>query len=179
MLTRHARRAAIPVTVFIATCFGVANDNEAPESWLEWTGWPKLVFGLNAHRRWHFTRGAPPVRYVKWYVRSKDAPQSETAANLWRSFWAFLTGTEPAWVIEAREESEGEKAEAHGVHKTEEEEPAAALGSHKAHSATSSVRSAKALSSYKRRVMVVGLIATVICWAIFVWCVRPASCGAC
>jgi hypothetical protein len=40
-------RAAIPVTVFITTCFGIANDNEAPESWLEWTGWRKLVFGLN------------------------------------------------------------------------------------------------------------------------------------
>ena len=35
------------MTVFITTCFGIANDNEAPESWLEWTGWRKLVFGLN------------------------------------------------------------------------------------------------------------------------------------
>ena len=185
--------AAIPVTVFITTCFGIANDNEAPESWLEWVGWPKLVFGLNAHRRWHFTRGAPPVRYVKWYVRSKDAPQSETAANLWRSFWAFVTGTEPPWVIEAREAAEEEAAEAakadgeeaEGAEKGEEgakaEEEAAEGGSHKAgshksRSTTSSVRSAKALSSYKRQVMVVGLIATMICWAIFVWFIFTCAC---
>jgi hypothetical protein len=33
--------------VFIATCFSIANDNEAPESWLEWVGWRKFIFGLH------------------------------------------------------------------------------------------------------------------------------------
>ena len=27
---------AIPVAVFLQGCFGIANDSEAPESWLEW-----------------------------------------------------------------------------------------------------------------------------------------------
>ena len=123
-----------------------------------------------AHRRWHYTRGEPPVRYVKWFVRSAGAPPSETAANLWRSFWASITGTEPPWVVEAREaaeEAEGEKDEFDGA---KEEAAEATAGSEKSGSTTSSVRSAKALSSYKRQVMVVGLIATIICWAIFVWC---------
>ena len=195
-------RAAIPVTVFITTCFGIANDNEAPESWLEWTGWRKLLFGLNgtpypmcscfaslllrapdaspcaraAHRRWHYTRGEPPVRYVKWFVRSAGAPPSETVANLCRSFWAPVTGTEPPWVVEAREaaeeaagkEAEGEKDESEAA--KQEAEAGSATGSQKSGSTTSSVRSAKELSSYKRQVMVIGLIATLICWAIFVWC---------
>ncbi len=34
------------------------------------------------------------------------APPSETAANLVRSLWAFLTGGETAWVEEAREAEE-------------------------------------------------------------------------
>ena len=121
------------------------------------------------------------MRYVKWFVRSAGAPPSETAANLWRSFWAFVTGTETPWVVEAREAAEEEAAEAanaggeegeEGAKKEEEDKAEGGShkgGSHKSRSTTSSVRSAKALSSYKRQVMVVGLIATIICWAIFVW----------
>jgi len=122
-----------------------------------------------AHRRWHYTRGEPPVRYVKWFVRSAGAPPSETAANLCRSFWASVTGTEPPWVVEAREAEEVEEDKDKADDAKQEEK--AAAGSQKSGSTTSSVRSAKALSSYKRQVMVVGLIATIICWAIFVWCV--------
>lgn len=120
------------------------------------------------------------MRYVKWFVRSAGAPPSETAANLWRSLWASVTGTEPPWVVEAREaaeeaadaecdkeEAEGEKDDPEGA---KEEAVEATTGSQKSGSTTSSVRSAKELSSYKRQVMVVGLIATIICWAIFVWC---------
>lgn len=125
---------------------------------------------LAAHRRWHYTRGEPPTRYIKWFVRSAGAPQSETAANLWRSFAAWVTGTETPWAAEAREaaeeaaagETEGEKGETDGA----EEDKA---GSHKSRSTTSSVRSAKALSSYKRQIVLIGVVATLICWAIFVW----------
>jgi hypothetical protein len=127
---------------------------------------------LAAHRRWHYTRGEPPTRYIKWFVRSAGAPPSETAANLWRSLAAWVTGTETPWAAEAREaaeeaaaggeETEGEKGETDGA----EDEKA---GSHKSRSTTSSVRSAKALSSYKRQIVFIGVFATLICWAIFVW----------
>ena len=202
MLTRHASCcAAIPVTVFITTCFGIASDNEAPESWLQWTGWRKLVWGINgaltqhawysnatcrltratlpapaAHRRWHFTRGEPPARYVLWYVRSKDAPLTETAGNLFRSFWAFITGTETAWVLEAREAAaaadatESEKGETCGAKEHQEE------GSHESCSATSSARGAKELSAEKRQVMMLGLLATATCWALFVWFIFTCAC---
>ena len=111
-----------------------------------------------------------------WYVRSKDAPLTETAGNLFRSFWAFITGTETAWVLEAREAAAAGKADA-----TEGEKGDEARGA-KEHeeegSATSSARGAKELSAEKRQVMVLGLLATATCWALFVWCVpcmRPAQ----
>jgi hypothetical protein len=169
---------ALPVANFCQTCFAIANDSEAPESWLEWVGWRKLVFGFNAHRKWHYTKRAPPVRHIKWFVRSVGAPQTETAMNLWVSLKCWLTRAELPWIEEAREAAE--EAEAEGNEK----------GSEKGHmdgcmmdvegsiggSTTSSVRSARALARYKRAVMAIGLASVYICWAIFAWCVlRPQT----
>ena len=249
----------LPVTLFIATCFGIANDSEAPESWLEWYGYQKLIWGPRAHRRWHYTgpAGQPP-RYVKWYVRSVGAPPSETAANLVRSLWAFLTRSEPAWVEEALEAeaeahqavaeaddsaAEGPKSRAHrlmaehgipiGSSSAEgaDTDPAVSsranhlllIASEDAHdehttnfaarevtlpayntgkaapsgyddtaqdadipdddhvsehsgSTTSSIRSAKALSQYKRWVMSVGIGGTLLAWAIFAWFIFTCAC---
>ena len=101
-----ALAVALPVTYVLQTCFEIANDNEAPESWLEWVGWRKLVFGPAAHRRWNYTQGPQPVRHVRWFVRSVAAPKTETAMNLYYSAKAWLTGTLPPWTIEAREADE-------------------------------------------------------------------------
>ena len=91
----------------------IANDSEAPESWLEWFGWRKLVFGPNAHRRWHYTGPlGQPVRHVKWFIRSVGAPPPETAINLWHSLSSWATGSDPPWVEEWREAIEAEAEEA-------------------------------------------------------------------
>ena len=116
-----ALAVALPVTYVLQTCFLIANDNEAPESWLEWVGWRKLVFGPAAHRRWNYTLGAQPVRHVRWYVRSVGAPPTETAMNLCYSLKAWLTGTVPPWTIEAHE-AEEEAATARAEANAEEEE---------------------------------------------------------
>ena len=244
----------LPVTLFIATCFSIANDSEAPESWLEWYGYQKLIWGPRAHRRWRYTghAGQPP-RFVKWYVRSVGAPPSETAANMVRSLWAFLTCSEPAWVEEAREAeeealaavadaddgaaAEGPKSRAfrlmaeHGIpagsgsvdsdlatgghvlgpadgeatddhladvfsHKVslpaygnskvapsgygdavqDVEIPGGDDASEHSGSTTSSIRSAKALSRYKRLVMSVGIGGTLLTWAIFAWFIFTCAC---
>ena len=129
---------AIPVTYFLQVCFEIGNDNEAPESWLtvrspvmaiaarlrvltcvrcpfcrpQWSfSWRKLVFGMQAHRRWHYTGPlGQPHRHVRWFIRSVDAPLPETAINLWHSLRAWATGTEPPWAEEAREAEEEEAA---------------------------------------------------------------------
>jgi hypothetical protein len=50
--TRAPRRAVgLPVVWFLEACFEIANDSEAPESWLEWVGWRKLVFGAQQAAR--------------------------------------------------------------------------------------------------------------------------------
>ena len=94
----------VPVVLFLRTCFGIANDSEAPESWLEWSGWRRFVFGFDAHRQWHYTGPAgQPNRHVRWFLRSVGAPPSETVINLGHSAVAFATCSDPPWTVEARE----------------------------------------------------------------------------
>ena len=108
----------------------IANDSEAPESWLEWFGWRKLVFGFDAHRRWHYTGPlGQPNRHVKWFIRSVGAPDPETAINLWHSLVAWVTGTDPPWVEEWRETVEAE-AEEDAEEEAEAEVEALACDSH-------------------------------------------------
>jgi len=102
-------------------------ETEAPESWLAWPfSWRKVVFGPRAHRRWHYTGPlGQPHRHVRWYIRSVDAPNPETLINLWYSFMAWVTGTDPPWMEEAREAAEEALAEGEGGEEQpwKEEEP--------------------------------------------------------
>ena len=125
-----ALAVALPVTFVLQTCFEIANDNEAPESWLEWVGWRKFVFGPSANRRWNYTLGPQPVRHVRWFVRSVAAPKTETAINLYHSLKAWLTGTLPPWTAEAREAA-AEEAAARAEADAEEEEALCKSGSTK------------------------------------------------
>ena len=115
---------ALPASLFLASCFSIANDSEAPESWLEWYGWRKFVFGLNAHRKWHYTGPlGQPMRHVKWFIRSVGAPPPETAINLWHSLLAWATGTDPPWVEEWREAMEAETDGAEALEPASNDEP--------------------------------------------------------
>jgi hypothetical protein len=76
---------------------------------MEWFGWRKLVFGVDAHRKWHYTGPlGQPNRHVKWFIRSIGAPPPETVINLWHSLVAWVTGTDPPWTEEWREAMEEE-----------------------------------------------------------------------
>ena len=112
-LSTVAIAIALPTSLFLANCFMIANDNEAPESWLEWIGWRKMVFGANAHRKWHYTGPlGQPNRHVKWFIRSVGAPPPETVINLWKSLVSWVTGSDPPWVEEWRETVEPKATDA-------------------------------------------------------------------
>jgi hypothetical protein len=166
MLPLRSLAIALPVTMFLQTCFAIASDSEAPESWLEWVGWRKFIFGFNAHRKWHYTGPlGQPHRHVKWFCRSAGAPPTETAMNLVHSLTAWLTRSDPPWVVEAREAAEEAEADDDGAADGEAEEDAPSESA----STSSSVRSARELARYKRFVAATGFIGIYICWATFSW----------
>jgi hypothetical protein len=168
---------ALPVTQFIASCFEIANDSEAPESWLFYGGVVRLACGAGAHRRWRY--GGPagqPRRFVRWYVRSVDAPTPETVGNLWESFKAWLSGAKPPWIREAEEA----------------EEAAAAAGDDTADGGGDSKKPRKSSSGVgggggdeardlrraKRRLTAVGIGGVLLIWAIFAWFIFTCACAA-
>ncbi len=171
---------ALPVTLFLQTCFELANDNEAPESWLMWAGLPRLALGAAAARRWHYTGPqGQPSRFVRWYCRSVDAPKFETLLNLWLSFKAWATCSKPPWMEEAEEAEAEDAAAADSAGKADAsadiDTPAAAAasddGSVKAHSVAASFASAKELRFSKRRLTAVGIGGIYLIWAFFSWVV--------
>ena len=103
---------ALPVTIFIFTCFDLANDNEPPDSYLRWPlAWPMLVWGLNAHRRWHYTKKEPPARFVKWFCRFRADPIPAIMLQVVIGIWCSITCAETPWNKEAREAEEEEAEE--------------------------------------------------------------------
>ena len=174
---------AIPVTVFLGSCFEIANDSDAPESWLAYGGLVRFVLGRTAHRRWHYTRGEQPPRFVRWYIRSADAPKLETLINLCHSLVAWLTCRPPPWVLEAQEA--GEEEAAHVKYRARgkvapdfiDEPVDAAPGEHgvtgddapPASSKSSSGQSALRVSAYKRACTAFGLLGVYATWAVFAW----------
>ncbi len=169
---------ALPVGSFIAQCFGIANDSEAPESLLEWSGWPKLLLGPTANRRWLYSGPAgPPRRFIKWYVRSVTAPQPETLINLCHSLRCWLTGAELPWATEWREAQD--EAAAAIAEEDGDDGAKGSEGGSEGGETSSSVRSAQSLSTYKRTVMLTGFIGTYVTWAVFAWFIFVRFCAAC
>ena len=151
---------AIPVTAFVASCFEVANDSEAPESWLVWEGPLKILFGTNAHRKWHYTRGKQPMFFVRWHIRSADATTIERIINAWHILRSCLVpNAEPPWARKTREAAQPPAEATSGEH------PGGGADADE----TSSVRSALALMKRKRFIMALGIVSLALCWVIFSW----------
>ena len=115
-----ALAVAVPVSIFLSGCFEIANDSEAPESWLRYAGVVRILCGRTAHRRWHYTGPmGQPTRFVRWYIRSIDAPRLETLTNALHAIRAAVTGVPPPWhatreELETEDETAGGEAETAG-----------------------------------------------------------------
>ena len=163
--------------MFINACFIIANDADAPESWLEWVGWRKLVFGANAHRRWYYTGPlGQPNRHVKWFIRSAASEAPEILGNLWHSFVCSLTGRELPWHKKAREAMEKAEDEATKSKAPEGAAPEAAAEEDDDASTTSSTREARVLRRLKHIYTTTGLASVYIVWGVFVWFIFVCAC---
>jgi hypothetical protein len=154
---------ALPVSIFLASCFAIANDSEAPESWLTWRGLAQLLAGRGANRRWHYTGPAgQPAHAVRWFIRSGDAPKLEMLIQLGQLAYARLTCAQPPWALEAAE------AEAAAAKCGD----ADGLSGNLAAPSGANGASALELQRKKRTYTAVGIAGIYLVWAIFAWCVR-------
>ncbi len=176
-----ALAVGLPVTLFLQAAFEIANDAEQPESWLVWRGAARLLLGLRAHRRWHYTGpDGQPRRFVRWYIRSKDAPMPEVAAAALHALRCALTGATPRWTLQARASAAkaAEAAEADADERgacAREPDAEDGLDSHVPGfkplpaDGAADAREAASLSLYKRACAAAGLVGTVLTWAAFAW----------
>ena len=148
---------ALPVDLFLARAFELANEGDAPESWLEApAGKWKWVVGKNGHNDWRLNDPKVPISdLVLWLIRYGEEPIYAIVFRLiaWlrRKLRAKLYGPEP--------EPEEEK---------EEEDDASAAS-----------REARADAITKRLYASLGLLGVYMCWTIFAWCVAGSSIARC
>jgi hypothetical protein len=139
---------SLPVSAFLASCFEVANDSEAPESWLEWSGLARRLVERRANRLWNYTgeRGQP-ARLVRWWIRSSGAPAVEMLVNLAHKLLASCCPAGLPWVRRRI------AVETHEV--------------------ADDASSARQLLTKKHGYTAVGLTGLYLVWAVFTWCVSP------
>ena len=137
---------ALPVDLFLARAFEIANEGDAPESWVEApAGKWKLLVGKNGHNDWRLADPKKPISdLVLWLIRYSAEPSYATAFRLlgWlrSKLRARLFGPEPEL---KEEESDG------------------------AESSGSAEARADALA--KRIYASLGLLGVYLCWTIFSW----------
>ena len=184
---------SLPTISIMGWCFALANDSGRPRALLEWMNIPrKLLFGLKAHRSWHYTRGAQPHRYVKWWARcaEDEGPFPDVISDLFTAAWCALRCHKTPWVLEAEEAA----AEAAAAEDEEQEETVkASQGGEKvipSHSLRSSVsccsasqveedeeiQEAKELAQEKRVFVAKGIVAAAIIWGLMVWFIFTCAC---
>jgi hypothetical protein len=140
---------ALPVDIFLARAFELANEGDEPLCWLDApSGKWRLLLGKDAHNEWRLADPKQPVSdMLLWTVRySSFEPLLSSLWRamrwLWRKARATVFGPEP----EAEEEDD---------------------------SASAASREARAHALTKRLYASFGLLGVYTCWTIMSWCVLP------
>jgi hypothetical protein len=170
---------ALPVDLFLARAFEIANEGDMPENWLDAPpGKWKLLLGKDMHNGWHLADAARPLPdFVLWLIgeQAEDFVTSLLALPLW--LLGCLRGrcaaaAKPQWGAEAdddEEDHEGkDRTKARAATGKEEEEKNDAQSSAGGSSHASADARADALR--KRLYASAGLLGVYTCWTIFAWC---------
>ena len=137
---------ALPVDLFLARAFEIANEGDAPESWLEApAGKWKWVVGKNGHNHWRLNDPTRPIPdLVLWLIRYSQEPiyaiVFRLLGSLRRKLRAVLCGPEPE---EYEEDTDG--------------------------AGTSASAEARAEAWTKRIYSMLGLLGVYTCWTMFSW----------
>lgn len=101
---------AVPVTLLLQHAFTFAVDAGQPKRWLEWRSFPlKLVFGFVGHRSWHYTRAAPPRKFVRWHTRHAGDEPWEIFTCSAERIVQFVSGRVPSWLRKAVAASDADR----------------------------------------------------------------------
>ncbi len=157
---------ALPIDMFLARAFEIANEGDAPESWLDAPpGRVKLIIGKDAHQGWHLANPSEPVSdFVLWIVRY--GWESTIASLLRLAGWLFRR-----WCpcCASKEANDDEAAGKHVDGEDEDEPSAAPSGASNASSA------ARADARSKRLYASAGLLGVYICWVRCCACDNPCK----
>ena len=137
---------ALPVDLFLARAFEIANEGDAPQSWLEAPAskW-KWVVGKNGHNHWRLNDPKVPISdLVLWLIRYGEEPIYTIIFRLigWlrSKLRAAMCGPEPE---ENEDDTDG--------------------------AGTSASAEARAEAWTKRIYSMLGLLGVYMCWTIFSW----------
>jgi hypothetical protein len=157
---------ALPVDLFLARAFEIANEGDMPGNWLDAPeGLWRLLLGKDAHNRWRLADPRQPVsEFVKWMVSGGTESTFQVVlfivGNALRRLRARFFGEPPA----------------DGGPPAQDDASAAAPGTVASGSAASSAGgSARAEALQKRLYSAAGLLGVYVTWTIMSWCVRAAD----
>ncbi len=142
---------ALPIDLFLARAFEIANEGDAPECWLDApAGRLKLLIGKDAHKGWHLADPAAPVSdFVLWVVRYSGGE------TLIQSCFRALD-----WLVRRCRRNKP----------STEEEPDGDAEKAPSDTASGGSSDARADALAKRLYACAGLLGVYICWCIFAWC---------
>jgi hypothetical protein len=159
---------ALPVDLFLARAFEIANEGDAPGNWLDAPpGKWRLLLGKDMHNGWHL---ADPARPVSDFVLHLIGEQADFVSSLLAlPVWLLgrLRGRCATAKPQCDDEDDDGKARAAGKDAEKDDAQSSAGGSSHASA------DARADALRKRLYASAGLLGVYVCWTIFAWC----ACG--
>jgi hypothetical protein len=159
---------ALPVDLFLARAFEIANEGDVPENWIDAPpGKWKLLLGKDMHNGWHLADPAKPVSdFILWLIgeQAEDFVSSLLMLPVWLlgRLRGRCAAAKPQWGAE-QGENEDEKAD---------QDDAQSSGGGSSHASAD----ARADALRKRLYASAGLIGVYVCWTIFSWCACGQRC---